>query len=62
MKDLFKSLINDEKGEAGIKYIAITVAVIVLIGVVMTIIQGRLPGWIDQIWTLFMDQIQGLMS
>jgi hypothetical protein len=62
MKSKIKMLLKDERGEFGIKQIALTVAVIVVIGFAITAIQGLLPGWITQIWTMFIDQIKKLMS
>jgi hypothetical protein len=62
MENNAKVLLNNQRGEFGVKQIAITVAVIVLIGVVVTIIQGNLPDWITQIWDLFIEQIKNLIS
>jgi hypothetical protein len=53
----------NERGDVGIKYIAITVAVIVLIGAAMSIIKTSfLTTWIGEVWTMFMNQIKNLMS
>ncbi|MBT2293166.1 hypothetical protein J7E73_29475 [Paenibacillus albidus] len=49
---------KEERGDIGVKQIAGTVAVIVIIGLVITAVQGNLTEWIDQIWTLFIDQIK----
>lgn len=62
MKSKIKAFFKEEKGDFGIKYIAITVAVIVLIGVAMTFIKGILPNWIEDVWDMFIDQINDLMS
>lgn len=62
MKNKIKTLINNERGDFGIKQIAVTVAVIVIIGFAVTAIRGLLPNWITQIWDMFIDQIKGLMS
>ncbi|GGG05754.1 hypothetical protein GCM10010912_58000 [Paenibacillus albidus] len=49
---------KEERGDIGVKQIAGTVAVIVIIGLVITAVQGNLSEWIDQIWTLFIEQIE----
>ena len=41
---------RDERGDFGIGQIAAIVAGIVIIGVVVTTITGRLPNWIDRVW------------
>lgn len=47
----FKGFLSEEKGEVGIKQIAFTVAIIVLIGFVIDMLQGGLlRTWIDEIW------------
>ena len=63
MKRSKGSLLNNERGEFGIKQIAITVGVIVIIGFIVSIITDSfLSGWIEQIWERFIGQIEGLMS
>lgn len=62
MKSKIETFFKEEKGDFGIKYIAITVAVIVLIGVAITFLKGTLPTWIQDIWDMFIDQIKTLMS
>jgi hypothetical protein len=58
---LFKkiqSVIKNERGDFGIKQIAFTVAVILLIGFVVTLLKGGLLGtWINQIWTMLINFI-----
>ncbi|MCI3920620.1 hypothetical protein MO973_10285 [Paenibacillus sp. TRM 82003] len=57
------SVLADERGAVGIRQIAITVAVIVVIGAAVTLIQDTfLDVWIREIWTLFMTQIRGLIT
>jgi len=56
---LFK---KDENGDFGIGQIAGIVAGIVIIGVVISTVTGRLPTWIDQLWewiTGLFDQTGG---
>jgi hypothetical protein len=63
MKDVKKSMISNEKGSIGIKQLAATVAVIVVIGAAITMINTTfLNTWIDEVWTLFMDEIKDLTT
>lgn len=63
IKSKIKRFLKEERGDIGIKQIAITVAVIVVIGAAMTIIKGTfLQTWIGDVWDMFIDQIKDLMS
>lgn len=69
MKKIFKQLkeklnrfIKDEKGEFGIKEIAITLGVIILVGVAVAAITGLLPTWIEEIWEFLFGKIEELIS
>lgn len=55
-------LIKEERGDFGVKEIAITVAVIVIIGFAVTAIRGNMPTWITQLWTLFLGKIETLIG
>ncbi|UQZ35410.1 hypothetical protein C2I18_18920 [Paenibacillus sp. PK3_47] len=58
-----RRMLADERGAVGVKEIAITVAAIVIIGAVVSLVTGSLLGdWIDEIWTLFMNQIEKMTS
>lgn len=46
----------------GIKQIAITVAVIVVIGAIIGIVQGNLDDWIEDVWDYFMELIDDLTN
>ncbi|MDQ2085696.1 hypothetical protein RBH29_04510 [Herbivorax sp. ANBcel31] len=61
-KKIIRNLLKDQSGEFGVKQIAITVAVIVIIGFIIVIVQNNLDGWIGEIWDLFMEQIENLIS
>ncbi|WP_195571399.1 hypothetical protein [Paenibacillus sp. 1001270B_150601_E10] len=52
-----KAVVGNERGEFGIKQIAITVAVIIIIGVVVSIITGSLDTWVEDIWDKFLNLI-----
>lgn len=62
IKLVTKRFMEDERGEFGIKGIAMTVAAIVVIGLVIGVVQGNLGAWIAELWTMFIDQIEDLMS
>ncbi|NMM55442.1 hypothetical protein [Paenibacillus aquistagni] len=57
MMNKLKAVVGNERGEFGIKQIAITVAVIIIIGVVVTTLSGKLPTWVGDIWDKFLDLI-----
>lgn len=57
MMNKLKAVVGNERGEFGIKQIAITVAVIIIIGVVVTTLSGKLPTWVGEIWNKFLDLI-----
>jgi len=46
-----RSFAKDEHGDFGIGQIAAIVAGVVIIGVVITVVTGFLPEWIDDLWT-----------
>lgn len=48
---------NDETGAIGIKEIAMTVAVIVVIGFVITIVDTNMGTWIGELWDRFNDML-----
>lgn len=48
---------QDERGEFGIKQIAFTVAIIVIIGFGVTAMRGLMPGWIEDVWDKLLDLI-----
>ncbi|ETT30099.1 MULTISPECIES: hypothetical protein [unclassified Paenibacillus] len=53
-----ESFWTEERGDIGVKQIALTVAAIVIIGAAIVIVQGNLGAWISDIWDLFMKQIE----
>ncbi|TYQ16049.1 UNVERIFIED_CONTAM: hypothetical protein Cloal_2551 [Acetivibrio alkalicellulosi] len=62
MKNRIKALLKDQSGEFGVKSIAMTVAVIVIIGFIIVVVQGNIDGWVGQIWDLFIGLITDLFS
>lgn len=58
-----RRMLDDERGAVGVKEIAITVAVIVIIGAVVSLITDSfLNTWISEIWNLFIEQIEKMTS
>lgn len=57
-----KEFIKDERGEFGIKQIAATLGVIILIGVAVGVISDSMPDWVGQAWDYLFEQIENLTS
>ncbi len=58
-----KSMVEQEKGEFGIKQLAITVGIIIIVGFVIGLLQGGLlEGWIGEVWTFLFDTIQNMVG
>lgn len=54
---------RDEHGDIGVKQIAITVGVIVIIAVAVTLIRNTfLEQWIKEVWEMFMKAIEDMMA
>lgn len=53
-----RSFWKDETGDIGIKQVAITVGVIVLVGLSISIIQGKMGDWFEDIWRIFTTYIE----
>jgi len=51
----FGVLARDERGDFGIGQIAAIVAGVVIVGVLITVVTGRLGPWIDQVWGWIVD-------
>lgn len=58
-KSLLNKIVN-ENGSFGIKEIAITVGVIIVIGFALTQIESNMGGWITDLWDFFMEKINEL--
>ncbi|MCR2803405.1 hypothetical protein [Paenibacillus soyae] len=58
MKKQVEAFVKDERGEFGIKQIAATVAVIVVIGLVIGVVRGNIGEWVGDIW----DKLIGLID
>lgn len=56
----FKAFWADERGDVGIKQIAMTVGVIILIGVVVTSLSSgdTLAGWVGDVWEAVFGKIK----
>jgi len=55
-----QSFWKEEKGEVSIKGIAITIGIIILVGVSISIIGGKLPNWIDDIWGILKTKLESI--
>ncbi|WP_199613907.1 hypothetical protein [Paenibacillus alkalitolerans] len=53
---------KDNSGDFGIRQIAATVAVIVIIGFIVTAIQTNIGSWVNEVWRLFIDQIENTLT
>ena len=51
---------EDEIGDIGVRKIAVTVGVIVIIGLIIGAVNDNLATWIDEVWKYFMKIIQDL--
>ncbi|MEK5253478.1 hypothetical protein [Paenibacillus odorifer] len=60
----FKGFWADEKGEVGIKQIAMTVGVIILIGVVVTSLSSgsTLADWVGDVWDAVFGKIKDVFD
>jgi len=50
-KDAATGFARDERGDFGIGQIAAIVAGVVIIGVIISVVTGFLPDWIEQLWS-----------
>ncbi|MGG4554463.1 hypothetical protein MKX50_05485 [Paenibacillus sp. FSL W8-0186] len=54
---------KEERGDIGVKQIAVTVGVIVIIAVAVTLIRNTfLEQWIKEVWEMFMKAIEDMMA
>jgi len=61
-KNSIKKFLKDERGEFGVKQIAYTVAVIVVVGLVLAILRDQMEGIVTTIWNFLWEKIQDLMG
>lgn len=57
-----KGILSNEKGAMGIKEIAATVAVIVIIATVTKSVTANSDTWVGQMWTMFTKKIEDLIK
>jgi Flp pilus assembly pilin Flp len=62
IKNKVRNFLKDQSGEFGIKQIAVTVAVIVIIGLLIGVIRGNLGTWVAEVWDMFIEMIKNLIS
>ena len=61
-KNMMKNLLKDQSGEFGIKQIAATVAVIVIIGLIIGVVRGNIGTWVVEVWDMFIEMIKDTIS
>lgn len=57
-----KEFFGNERGDFGIKEIAVTIATVALIGVVYVFLSGTIGDWVQMIWDKCMEIIDGFIS
>ncbi|AUG57060.1 hypothetical protein [Acetivibrio saccincola] len=62
IKNMMKNLLKDQSGEFGIKQIAATVAVIVIIGLIIGVVRGNIGTWVVEVWDMFIEMIKDTIS
>ncbi len=55
-----KDILNNERGDIGVKEIAITVAVIVILGFVIAAFKDKMPTFVQDIWNMFKEKIDAI--
>lgn len=55
-----KDILNNERGDIGVKEIAITVAVIVILGFVINAFEKQMPTFVQDIWTMLKEKISSI--
>lgn len=55
-------LLNEERGDIGIKQLAMTVGVIIIIGVVITVLTTKMDTFVEDVWKMLTDQLKNLTS
>jgi len=59
LKNSIKKFLKDERGEFGVKQIAYTVAVIVVVGLVLAILRDQMEGIVTTIWNFLWEENSG---
>lgn len=54
----FYRMMSEERGDIGIKQIAITVGVIVIVGLAVSGIGGMLPTMVQEVFDFFMEKLE----
>ncbi|MGF7046947.1 Flp pilus assembly pilin Flp [Paenibacillus sp. DS2015] len=61
-KNTGASFWKDESGDVSIKGIAITVAILVIVGLALVFVKDKLDIWLELIWNKFMTMIDGMIT
>lgn len=62
IKNKIKNFLKNQSGEFGIKQIAATVAVIVIIGLIIGVVRGNIGTWVAEVWDMFIEMIKDTIS
>lgn len=62
IKNKIKIFLKNQSGEFGIKQIAATVAVIVIIGLIIGVVRGNIGTWVAEVWDMFIEMIKDTIS
>lgn len=62
VKNAVVNFYNDETGAFGIKEIAMTLAVIMIIGFVVLAVEGNMGTWVGELWDRFNDMLDKLTA
>ncbi len=60
MKEELSRLVNEERGDIGVKQLAITVGVIIVIGAVVAVLTGKMDGIVTDVWDWLFIQLKEL--
>lgn len=55
-----RNLMKEERGDFGVKQIAMVVAVIIVIGFVIAALKTIMPDVVDDVWEFLFNQIKGI--
>lgn len=60
LQEKVTGFIKEERGDVGVKQIAITVAIIVILGFVISAFQTKMPNFVQDIWDMLKEKIDAI--
>lgn len=57
-----KNFMEEERGDFGVKQIAIAIAVIILIGAAVSFLKGNIGTMVEGVWDWLFEQIQNITN